>query len=201
MSVEKIKSIMKMIDENDFTIKERLGDLEFKDKADFDAFMSSKDANKTLKTIALGLDANNTADDIATRTLSGGNTTIGNKNNLDIPTNDADTIKDIYHLMASNNILPTRDIDINSLKPKYGYSLISVRGIYRQLSLNNDNFINLMYNDDSLNNLSEMIIGPINQADMTNATNFVTAINNNRRTYNVNSIQLRTSKIYIKFNP
>lgn len=200
MSIEKIRSVIRMIEENNFNIKERLGDLNFKDKEEFDIFMKSDNAPNMLKNMGIGLDAANAADDIASRTLGGGNTNIGGDQdepkqiNYKIRTK----LKKTYSALLTYNLIPDGVINPNTFEDINGYTTtMSSSGRKNGSILNGTDNVRLFHDDK--NNLVRLVYGPYDSYDVDKVNNFINTIDVNKDKFGVLSIKSESNKVIINY--
>lgn len=200
MSIDKIKKMIYMIENNDFSTENNISE-NIKGSSKQLRRIFTKADDKTINNISK-LDANLTRTNNLHNKWLGSDSprvTVTGKSNIkeDIPNKDKNVIFLIYTVLKNKNILPT-DLDSNNFKPLYGYRR-SNNG--KGLILFNDKLIMLKFDDNRLTNLLELIIN----RDTVNVTSndfidFFNEINNNKSRYGVQNIQLTNGGDTIEIN-
>lgn len=199
MSIEKIRERIKMIEENNFEINERIHNI---NQSDYDtiANMDSKDRSKFLGAVGKADSAYNRIRDRANSffgTTSKFNIGNENCNEVDIPKTDINNIIQIFKILHNNKIL-TGEID-----PNRNYIAINgYLGCNNIISSLKGGDIKLEYSDDNFTDLKNVYIklpsniqtNPIPNnvttaiTQINNLTNFVNGCNIKKATKRINLI-------------
>lgn len=193
MSIDKIKERIKMIEENNFEINERIYNINQKD---YDSItnMDTKDRSKFLGTVGKSDAAYNRIRDRA-NTFFGSDSkfNIGseNCNETDIPKNDVNNIIQIYKILHNNRLL-TGEIDANrNFMPTNGY--LACDNIVKSIKGGD---VSLEYSDNKLTDLKMVRIKlPSNITSTPMPNNVITAVQQiNNLTNFVSGCNVKKSK-------
>lgn len=197
MSIEKIKKIIKMIEENDFSIEGNVLNEDIKGSFDdLKTIFATKDNEKSAKTISLGHSSTEKTNDMYNQWLSGATRVSSDgKDSLDIPSKDTNVVYAIYSEMNNKGIMPN-DLEDKTFKTKYGY-LKNKNG--DSLILQRDGLITLVYNDNKLTKLKGIIFNISNKLSKTKVNDFYNELKNNKSKFKIKDITYNNNVIEIKF--
>lgn len=200
MSIDKIKQRIKMIESNDFTLKESYVNLS---QSDYDTIIQNRTGMKTMSDITRGLDHATDANNVAKSALNV-QTKYFIGHVVQLPAKHEKYVFAIYKLLKQHKMLSKYINDNNFIASKqYTVDTIDDK-TENKLKLNPKNDIILFFKPNIKDGvLYEMHIKDLSQYNNENISNFVNDIETNKRQLNISNISKTGTEypvIKIKYN-